>query len=248
MRLPACPRRPGAALVVFVHGGFWRAAYDRQHTGPLAAALAARGYPVAAVEYRRIGQPGGGWPGTLSDVAAAVAAVPELAAEPRCPDGPCTSRGRCWSGTRPAVTWRCTPRPRPGRRAAACSRWPRSPTWSWRTGWASTTGAVAALLGGGPADVPGPVRRGRSTAVGADATTDRDRPRLGDQQVPVGDAPVLRRRRRGAPAIRHPFSNCPGCEHFGLIDPSSAAWPPVLDALRSLQMINRPIDAASQSR
>src|SRR5688572_24932971 len=59
---------PGRPLVVFLHGGFWRAAFDRSHAGPLAADLAGRGYPVAVVEYRRVGQEGGGWPGTLDDV------------------------------------------------------------------------------------------------------------------------------------------------------------------------------------
>ncbi len=80
LRLPAGagPARP---LVVVVHGGFWRAEYDRRHTGPLAAALAAHGYPVAQLEYRRTGQPGGGWPGTLTDVLTGVAELPVLAAE-----------------------------------------------------------------------------------------------------------------------------------------------------------------------
>ena len=44
------PARPApvraAPLVLFLHGGFWRAAYDRSHTGPLAAALAAAGFAV----------------------------------------------------------------------------------------------------------------------------------------------------------------------------------------------------------
>ncbi len=71
------PPRP---LVVVVHGGFWRAEYDRAHTGPMAAALAALGHPVAQIEYRRTGQPGGGWPHTLTDVRAGVAALPGLAA------------------------------------------------------------------------------------------------------------------------------------------------------------------------
>ncbi|MFD0787453.1 alpha/beta hydrolase, partial [Micromonospora azadirachtae] len=40
-------------LVVLVHGGFWRVEYDRRHLGPLAAALAGLGHPVAQLEYRR---------------------------------------------------------------------------------------------------------------------------------------------------------------------------------------------------
>ncbi len=66
---------PGRPLVVFLHGGFWMAGWDRVHARPLAADLAARGYPVASLEYRRIGQPGGGWRGTFDDVAAGVEAA-----------------------------------------------------------------------------------------------------------------------------------------------------------------------------
>jgi acetyl esterase/lipase len=68
-------------MVIFLHGGFWRVAYDRAHTGPLAAALAAAGFAVCTPEYRRTGQTGGGWPGTLDDVAAAVDILPGRAAE-----------------------------------------------------------------------------------------------------------------------------------------------------------------------
>ncbi|GAU66425.1 hypothetical protein SSP35_03_00730 [Streptomyces sp. NBRC 110611] len=60
-----------APLVVLVHGGFWRAAYDRRHLSPLAALLAGRGLPVALAEYRRVGA-GGGAPQTFEDVAAAI--------------------------------------------------------------------------------------------------------------------------------------------------------------------------------
>ncbi|GAB3950085.1 hypothetical protein GCM10027614_49950 [Micromonospora vulcania] len=80
LRLPA-GNGPARPLVVVVHGGFWRAEYDRRHTGPLAAALAGSGYPVAQLEYRRTGQPGGGWPGTLTDVLTGVAELPGLAAD-----------------------------------------------------------------------------------------------------------------------------------------------------------------------
>ena len=42
-----------ALLTIFLHGGFWRADYGREHTAPLAAALAAAGIVVCAPEYRR---------------------------------------------------------------------------------------------------------------------------------------------------------------------------------------------------
>src|SRR5215831_5769816 len=68
-------------LTLFLHGGFWRAEYGREHTRPLAGALAEAGFAVCAPEYRRTGQPGGGWPGTFDDVAAAADRLPTLVAE-----------------------------------------------------------------------------------------------------------------------------------------------------------------------
>jgi acetyl esterase/lipase len=61
--------------VVVVHGGFWKAEWDRVHAAPQAQALADTGYHVVVVEYRRTGMPGGGWPGTFTDVLTAVGAV-----------------------------------------------------------------------------------------------------------------------------------------------------------------------------
>jgi acetyl esterase/lipase len=70
-----------APLVLFFHGGFWQAAFDRTHTATLAAALATRGFAVCTPEFRRIGEPGGGWPGTFDDVALAVDTLPGLVAD-----------------------------------------------------------------------------------------------------------------------------------------------------------------------
>ncbi|CAL9302143.1 alpha/beta hydrolase [Streptomyces sp. SudanB182_2057] len=96
------PGRGGAAptssapLVVVLHGGAWRARYDRRHVTPFAAYLARRGFVVANVEYRRGGEdadgaggaadeggvpPAGRWPDTFDDVAAALDALPALAGE-----------------------------------------------------------------------------------------------------------------------------------------------------------------------
>ncbi|MFJ3335291.1 alpha/beta hydrolase [Streptomyces sp. NPDC086766] len=89
------PRGPGSAapavlapLVVVLHGGAWRAPYDRRHISPFADFLARRGFAVASVEYRRGAdapdRPGeapvaGRWPDTFDDVAAALDALPALA-------------------------------------------------------------------------------------------------------------------------------------------------------------------------
>ncbi|WP_406717890.1 alpha/beta hydrolase [Streptomyces althioticus] len=77
-----------APVVVVLHGGAWRAPYDRRHISPFAAFLAHRGFAVASFEYRRGatqtdgGDPvAGRWPDTFDDVAAAVDALPALIRE-----------------------------------------------------------------------------------------------------------------------------------------------------------------------
>jgi acetyl esterase/lipase len=72
---PETPPELSLALVIVVHGGFWRSTYDRNHTAPQCLALARAGYAVAAIEYRRVGG-GGGWPVTFTDVADALDAMP----------------------------------------------------------------------------------------------------------------------------------------------------------------------------
>ncbi|MFJ4500553.1 alpha/beta hydrolase family protein [Streptomyces sp. NPDC088864] len=90
--------RTGVPVVVVLHGGAWRAPYDRAHVSPFADFLARRGFAVASVEYRRgselpqqrgTGPVAGRWPETFDDVAAAMDALPALlarelpAADPR---------------------------------------------------------------------------------------------------------------------------------------------------------------------
>jgi acetyl esterase/lipase len=88
------PRDPDPAipvpLVVVLHGGAWRAPYDRRHITPFADFLARRGFAVANVEYRRGGETpaqdadgpvAGRWPDTFDDVAAALDALPGLVRE-----------------------------------------------------------------------------------------------------------------------------------------------------------------------
>lgn len=59
------------ALAICIHGGFWRKKYDLGYFGHLCAALAAKEIATANLEYRRVGNLGGGWPGTFADIRAA---------------------------------------------------------------------------------------------------------------------------------------------------------------------------------
>jgi acetyl esterase/lipase len=65
-------RAKGDALAIVLHGGSWRATYNLTHLGHLCLALRDAGVATFNVEYRRVGDPGGGWPGSLEDVLLAV--------------------------------------------------------------------------------------------------------------------------------------------------------------------------------
>src|SRR5207248_179462 len=75
LRLPTNrPKSKGShPVAMMIHGGFWRAKYDLVHAGHLCAALTEAGVATWNLEYRRVGNPGGGWPGTFEDVSSGFA-------------------------------------------------------------------------------------------------------------------------------------------------------------------------------
>ncbi len=67
------PRAKGIhPVVVVIHGGCWMSAFGVNHARSESEALRAAGVAVWTIEYRRVGSPGGGWPGTFEDVGAAI--------------------------------------------------------------------------------------------------------------------------------------------------------------------------------
>jgi acetyl esterase/lipase len=150
------PDRAGLLpTVVLVHGGFWRPGYDRSLEDAVAADLAGRGYLCWNIDYAAADQP---WPSTLLDIAAGydhiasgervdperVAVVGHsagghlalwLASRHRLPAG---APGASPKGPRPALAVGQAP-------VAALQKAARQRLDS---------GAVDALLGGGPDDVP----------------------------------------------------------------------------------------------
>ena len=66
LRLPAT--RGPHPVIMNIHGGFWRMKYDLAHAGHLCAALKKSGIATWNLEYRRVGNPGGGWPATFEDI------------------------------------------------------------------------------------------------------------------------------------------------------------------------------------
>ena len=76
--LPNVGRPP---VVCLLHGGFWRMPYGREEFNPVARDLASRNFAVWNLEYRRLGESGGGWPETFHDVAAGIDHLASLAVE-----------------------------------------------------------------------------------------------------------------------------------------------------------------------
>ena len=70
-------------VAIVIHGGYWRAAYDLLHIGHLCEALRQKGCATWSLEYRRIGNPGGGYPGTFDDVLAGARHLESIAAAHR---------------------------------------------------------------------------------------------------------------------------------------------------------------------
>jgi acetyl esterase/lipase len=241
VRLPAVTSRP-ARLVIFLHGGFWRAAYDRSHTGPMATALAAAGYAVCVPEFRRTGQAGGGWPGTFEDVAAAVDRSPALVRKAAGPgvvaDEPALLAGHSagghlalWAAGRhllgPDSGWHADTRARGVVVLAGVSG--LADCYDQGLG----NGAAADLMGGGPARFP-------------------QRYRVADPAglLPLGcpvrlvhgslDDVVPPAMSRGYAALGRAagddtaVAELPGASHLDVIDPLSPAWPQVLATFQGL--------------
>ncbi len=211
------PAQPGP-LVVAVHGGFWRQEFDRFHLRPLAHALAARGFVVAVPEYRRVGG-SGGWPLTAYDVEAALAAAPAMieAAAPGRVDAaaPCVVTGHSagghlalWAGLRVGPT-----------RVSCIVALAPVTDLSYAAAANLGDGAVQALLGGQPDDVPESY-----------AEADVLRRLTGDVPVTIiqgtDDKQVTVEMNRQV-AIDHPavtYVELEGVEHFALIDPLSPVF------------------------
>jgi len=248
VRLPATRRDhadvaggPALPLILLLHGGYWRVAHDRVYLGPLADALADIGFVVCTPEYRRVGQPGGGWPGTFEDVVAAVKRLPAQIAEvadyatdvSRIILAGHSAGGHLaiWSAAQPGI----------GAGAASRSDGEAPLAVVSLAGVCDLTrcarehlddNAAVELMGGGPEEFP-------------DRYAAADPMRL----VPIGSPMMLlhgtaddrvpweysrdfavKAQARGDEAA---LALMPGYGHFELVDPLSSAWPTVLGAFHA---------------
>jgi acetyl esterase/lipase len=93
------PGRGPFPVVVLIHGGCWTSGLGGiVQMRDLARALAAKGAAVANVEYRRVDEAGGGYPGMYLDVNAALEAVARRAATHRLDTGRIVAVGHSAGG------------------------------------------------------------------------------------------------------------------------------------------------------
>jgi acetyl esterase/lipase len=235
------PQNPGSApLILFLHGGFWRAEYDRLHTGSLTSALAAAGYIVCTPEFRRTGQPGGGWPGTFDDVARAVDTLPALIAATLGSDaGTLVLSGHSagghlalWAAARPrlpatsawhipALLWRGVVALAPVSDLVAC-----------HVQWLDD-GAVDDLIGGGPDRYPERYALADPASLVPLGIPVRIVHGSRDDRVPISMSRDYAARATAA-GDKVVLDELPGYGHFELIDPLSSVWTRVLAAFQAV--------------
>ena len=137
--------------VVLVHGGFWGPGYDRHLEDAVAADLAERGYLCWNVDYRASDEP---WPATLTDVAAA---YDHVVSHPRVDRSRIAVVGHSAGGH--LALWLASRPPsfaRPPHVPAPALVVPQAPVAALAEGARQNLGrgAVQALLGGSPVEVP----------------------------------------------------------------------------------------------
>lgn len=73
---------PTMRPVVLIHGGYWTTEFSLTIESAIARQYAERGALVWNIEYRRVGEPGGGWPNSATDVVDALSALDEQVRAP----------------------------------------------------------------------------------------------------------------------------------------------------------------------
>jgi acetyl esterase/lipase len=236
LRLPA--GKGPHPVAVIIHGGCWYSEYDIRHVGSFAAALTKAGFATWALEYRRTGNAGGGWPGTFEDVGRGTDYLRVLARRHPLDLKRVVAVGHSaggqlalWLAARPRLPKSSPlygPKPLPLRGVVALAGITDMKAFRPRCG-----DAVTKLLGGPPEEQPERYRQ----------TSPVELLPLGvrqwlihggrDQIVPAGQSKeyVVAARRKGD-SVKLLVLDEAG--HFDLIAPRSSAWPAVEGAVRAL--------------
>lgn len=232
-------------VIVLIHGGCWRADLPGlELMDYMAADLRDRGYAVWNLEYRRIGHPGGGYPGTFKDIAAGLDHLRAIAPQNRLDLRRVAVSGHSagghlalWAGARdrlPSGSVLSSSDPLPIRGVVSLAGIADLDAYR-------RTGPDAC---GGPSTIDGLV--GVQQPDGRDVFADTSPPALlplGDRQILISGAldPIVPPRfgqdyAAAAVAAGDPARSVvlAGAGHFEVIDPTSAIWSRILGAFDGL--------------
>jgi len=252
------PNEPGPhPIVILIHGGYWRARYGLDLMNSLAEDLAKRGFAAWNIEYRRVGNPGGGWPGTFLDVALATDYLRKLAPsyaldlQRVVPIG--HSAGghlALWLAARPHIPLFAQHSPLAGSQLPDDKEETASPQalagaislagvvdleMAWRLHLSND--AVVELLGGNISDVPE-----RYVAASPATLLPLGVPQVlihgtNDDSVPIQLSQAYA---NAARTLNDPLTyiELEGVDHFDVIDPHSHAWAITMNELQKLERTN----------
>jgi acetyl esterase/lipase len=235
-------------LLFVVHGGFWQSAYDLSHIGHLCAAFTSKGIITCSIEYRRIGNPGGGWPGTFQDISLATRNILEEMSKDSRFDRSLTAIIGHSAGGHLALWLVGSHRVNKGsplhsdqkqtitRAISLAGVSDLRLAWKTRLGH----GTVTRLMGGTPDEHPNRYNAGSPIELlptGASQTlvhgVDDDTVPVSQSETYVGKAAKL--------GDRSALVKLEGVGHYELIDPESEAWPMVAKAVLSLLDLDRSV-------
>lgn len=239
LRLPSGPGPHPVAVVI--HGGCWRSQFDLGYISHLAAALAKAGVATWSLEFRRIGNPGGGWPGTFQDVARGADHLRELARRFPLDTARVVVTGHSagghlalWLAARPNLPpGSVLFSPDPLRVRGVVPLAAITDLRTYGVGAGSCNAAVPLLMGGTPAEVPGRYAEGNPVELLPLRVPVRLVQGTLDPIVPVEQARSFEAaaRERGDDAR---VLLVEGAGHFDVVAPFAAAWRTVERAVLSL--------------
>jgi acetyl esterase/lipase len=221
LRLPTTPGRH--PVLIFIHGGYWQADYDLTHAGHLCAAIARAGFATWSLEYRRIGQAGGGWPGTQDDVHRGADHLNKLGASYPLDLTRIVLAGHSAGGQ--LALWLAAQNA-----LNLIHVVPLAAVSDLRQAWSLKLdgGIVRDYLGGTPDQVSARYSASSPIELLPISTPQRVVHGTADNIVPFEMSQQFARASKNATLV-----TLAGAGHFDLIDPRSSAWPIVLNTLTS---------------
>jgi acetyl esterase/lipase len=223
------PKTKGPLPVAMtIHGGFWRAKYDLAHLGHICAALTGKGIATFNIEYRRVGNPGGGWPGTFEDIRSAYRYLAQIAKRYDLDATKVLAMGHSAGGQ---FALCLAARESSLRRAVSLAG-----VLDFQKAWEEhlSKDAVVEFLGGKPNEVPEHYREADPTQLAIHhATTQWVIHGAGDDVVPSYFSRQYAELKKTRGEDVH-YTEISTAGHFDLIDPRSSAWPTVENTVRRL--------------